>query len=190
MELKRIAIDTSKHVFTMHGVDRDDRVVLRRELRRVHVAAFFAKLSPTEVVLEACAGSHHWGRLLTGLGHRALGSGLQLLGSECRDWRCTVWALGQGSTRCPGCDARSTLRHGWQVRHLQDLPARDAGDAAGASGAMAMPKPTLRASNLQRPAFPGRWVRIPGSCRPRFRQILAQHSAMKSPTVPTFARPV
>ena len=30
MELKRIAIDTSKHVFTLHGVDRQDRVVLRR----------------------------------------------------------------------------------------------------------------------------------------------------------------
>jgi hypothetical protein len=62
MELKRIAIDTSKHVFTIHGVDYDDRAVLRRELRRVHVAAFFFKAAPTEIVLEACAGSHHWGR--------------------------------------------------------------------------------------------------------------------------------
>jgi transposase len=34
------------------------------------VAAFFAKLAPTEIVLEACAGSHHWGRLLAGQGHR------------------------------------------------------------------------------------------------------------------------
>jgi transposase len=52
------------------GVDYDDRAVLRRELTRVHVA-FFAKVAPTEVGVEACAGSHHWGRLLTGLGHRA-----------------------------------------------------------------------------------------------------------------------
>jgi transposase len=71
MELKRIAIDTSKHVFPIHGVDYDDRAVLRRELRRAHMAAFFAKVAPTEIVLEACAGSRHWGRLLTGLGHRA-----------------------------------------------------------------------------------------------------------------------
>jgi transposase len=32
--------------------------------------AFFGKLAPTEVVIEACSGAHHWGRLLTRLGHR------------------------------------------------------------------------------------------------------------------------
>jgi transposase len=69
MKLKRIAIDTSKHVFTLHGVDADERPVLRRELRRGQVEAFFAKQEATEVVLEACGGSHHWGRLLTRLGH-------------------------------------------------------------------------------------------------------------------------
>jgi len=69
MKFKRIAIDTSKHVFTLHGVDADERPVLRRELRRGQVEAFFAKQEATEVVLEACGGSHHWGRLLTQLGH-------------------------------------------------------------------------------------------------------------------------
>lgn len=54
----------------------------------------------------------------------ALGSGLQLLGSECRDGCWTVLALGQGSARCPVCDVQSTRRHGWQVRRLQDLPAQ------------------------------------------------------------------
>ena len=70
MKFKRIAIDTSKHVFTLHGVDADERPVLRRELRRGQVEAFFAKQEATEVVLEACGGSHHWGRLLTQLGHQ------------------------------------------------------------------------------------------------------------------------
>jgi transposase len=70
MELKRVAIDTSKHVFTIHGVDLNDRVVLRRELRRGQLEAFMAKLAPTEVALEACGGSHHWGRVLARLGHR------------------------------------------------------------------------------------------------------------------------
>ena len=69
MELKRIAIDTSKHVFTLHGVDPQDRVVLRRELKRAQLEPFFRKLLPTEVVLEACGGSHHWGRFLSELGH-------------------------------------------------------------------------------------------------------------------------
>jgi transposase len=70
MELKRVAIDTSKHVFTIHGVDLNDRAVLRRELRRGQLEAFMAKLAPTEVALEACGGSHHWGRVLARLGHR------------------------------------------------------------------------------------------------------------------------
>jgi transposase len=70
MEYKRIAIDTSKHVFTLHGVDEQERVVLRREFKRGQMERFFAGLAPTQVVLEACGGSHHWGRLLSGLGHQ------------------------------------------------------------------------------------------------------------------------
>jgi transposase len=70
MEIKRIAVDTSKHVFTLHGVDEREQVILRREFRRQQFEAFFAKQAPTEVVLEACGGSHHWGRWLTKLGHR------------------------------------------------------------------------------------------------------------------------
>jgi len=70
MKFKRIAIDTSKHVFTLHGVDEQDRPVLRLDLKRGQIEAFFGKLEATEVVLEACGGSHHWGRLLARLGHR------------------------------------------------------------------------------------------------------------------------
>jgi transposase len=54
----------------------------------------------------------------------ALASGLQLQGSECHDGRWTVSAVGRGTARCPGCDVRSAQLHGWQVRHLQDLPAQ------------------------------------------------------------------
>lgn len=70
MEYKRFAIDTSKHVFTLHGIDAAGAAVLRRTLKRGDVEAFFAKLAPCEVVLEACGASHHWGRRLTALGHR------------------------------------------------------------------------------------------------------------------------
>jgi len=69
-EFKRIAVDTSKHVFTLHGVDPADRVILRRDLKRAQFIEFFAALAPCEVVLEACGGSHHWGRALQALGHR------------------------------------------------------------------------------------------------------------------------
>ena len=69
-ELKLIAMDTSKHVFSLHGVNERGEVVLRRELRRQQLDAFFRKLPPTEIVLEACGSSHHWGRTLAALGHR------------------------------------------------------------------------------------------------------------------------
>jgi transposase len=70
MEYKRIAVDTSKAVFTVHGVDGQDRPILRRNLKRGEFEAFFAKLAPTEVAMEACACSHHWARTLAALGHQ------------------------------------------------------------------------------------------------------------------------
>ena len=69
MNLKRIGLDTSKAVFTLHGVDHDEKAVLRCNVGRAELEAFFAKLPPTLVALEACGGSHHWGRRLATLGH-------------------------------------------------------------------------------------------------------------------------
>ncbi len=40
MKFKRLAIDTSKHVFTLHGVDEQERPVLRRKLKRTNVESF------------------------------------------------------------------------------------------------------------------------------------------------------
>jgi hypothetical protein len=40
LKFKRIAIDTSKHVFTLHGVDEQEQPVLRRELKRGQVQNF------------------------------------------------------------------------------------------------------------------------------------------------------
>lgn len=70
MKYKRVAVDTSKAVFAVHGIDAQDRPVLRRTLRRAEFEAFFAKLAPTQVVLEACGSSHHWARMLAATGHQ------------------------------------------------------------------------------------------------------------------------
>jgi len=70
--LSRIGIDTSKSVFQLHGVDEKDQAVLRKQLRRRQFVAFFAKLEPTEVGLEACGASHHWARELQKLGHQVV----------------------------------------------------------------------------------------------------------------------
>ena len=69
-EIKRIGMDTSKHVFELHGVNGAEEPVLRKRLRRQQVAVFFEGLAPTEIGLEACGGSHYWARLLGSMGHR------------------------------------------------------------------------------------------------------------------------
>ncbi len=62
-------MDTSKHFFQLHGVNAAEQPVLRKKLRRKEMVAFFEKLPPTVVGIEACGGSHHWARLLGSLGH-------------------------------------------------------------------------------------------------------------------------
>src|SRR6201987_5981809 len=64
-----IGLDIAKSVFQVHGIDAEGNVIIRRQLKRRHVQAFFQKLSPCLVGIEACATSHHWSRELTALGH-------------------------------------------------------------------------------------------------------------------------
>lgn len=68
-KLIRIGIDTSKSVFQLHGVDEAERPVLRKKLRRKEFVGFLAGLAPTVIGIEACGASHHWARVLGGLGH-------------------------------------------------------------------------------------------------------------------------
>ncbi len=44
--ISMIGLDIAKSVFQVHGVDAADQVVIRRQLRRRHVLAFFQKLQP------------------------------------------------------------------------------------------------------------------------------------------------
>jgi len=70
MQYKRIAVDTSKAVFTLYGVNDQERPLLQRNLKRAELETFFSTLAPTQVVMEACGSAHHWGRLLGQLGHQ------------------------------------------------------------------------------------------------------------------------
>ena len=65
-----VGLDLAKNVFQVHGADAHGRVLLRKKLQRSQVAAFFAKLPPCVVAMEACGGAHHWGRKLSALGHQ------------------------------------------------------------------------------------------------------------------------
>jgi transposase len=64
-----IGLDMAKSVFQVHAVNAEGNVALRRQLKRRYVLAFFQKLPPCLVGIEACASSHHWSRELQALGH-------------------------------------------------------------------------------------------------------------------------
>jgi transposase len=68
-QIIRIGMDTSKHFFQLHGVDATEQVVLRRKLQRKEVLAFFAKLPPVVIGMEACGAGHYWARELRKRGH-------------------------------------------------------------------------------------------------------------------------
>lgn len=68
-QIIRIGMDTSKHIFQLHGVNAAEAPVLRKKLRRKDMVAFFAKLAPTVIAIEACGASRHTARLLQSFGH-------------------------------------------------------------------------------------------------------------------------
>ena len=64
-----VGLDIAKSVFQVHGVDAQGKVIVRRQLKRRYVLAFFQKLPPCLIGIEACASSHYWSRELQALGH-------------------------------------------------------------------------------------------------------------------------
>ena len=69
MQVSTIGLDTSKRVFQVHGVDADQQVVIRKQLKRTQVLKYFAGLRPCLVGIEACAASHYWAREIGAFGH-------------------------------------------------------------------------------------------------------------------------
>ncbi|MGH8747126.1 MAG: IS110 family transposase, partial [Burkholderiales bacterium] len=68
-KITTVGIDLAKSVFSLHGVDGADRVVLRRTVRRDQLVQVVAGLSPCLIGMEACSGAHEWGRRFQGHGH-------------------------------------------------------------------------------------------------------------------------
>ena len=69
MNATTIGLDIAKQVFQVHGVDQSGKTVLRKQLKRAKVLAFFANLPPALIGIEACAGAHYWARELIKQGH-------------------------------------------------------------------------------------------------------------------------
>src|SRR6202043_1431929 len=69
MQVNTIGLDIAKNVFQVHGIDAKEKVVVRKQLRRSQVIAFFTAVPPCLVGMEACATAHYWARELRKLGH-------------------------------------------------------------------------------------------------------------------------
>ncbi len=64
-----IGLDLAKQVFQVHAADAQGRCVLRKQLKRCEVLAFFAKLAPCVVAMEACGTAHYRAREIAKSGH-------------------------------------------------------------------------------------------------------------------------
>jgi transposase len=68
-EITRVGVDLAKRVIQVHAVDETGRVVVAKQLQRDGFTAWCAQLPPgCLVAMEACSGSHHWGRRLQAMG--------------------------------------------------------------------------------------------------------------------------
>lgn len=68
-DITTVGIDLAKSIFHVHAINQAGQVVLQKALKRHNLIAFFQKLRPCLVGMEACGSAHHWGRVLTQLGH-------------------------------------------------------------------------------------------------------------------------
>lgn len=64
-----IGLDLAKEVFQIHGVNAEQKVTVKRQLKRKDLLVFFAKLPPCLVGMEACGGAHYWAREIEKRGH-------------------------------------------------------------------------------------------------------------------------
>lgn len=70
MQITTVGIDLAKNVFQVHGMDARGKTVLRKQLKRDQVAAFFGNLQPCLIGMEACGSAHYWARKLLAQGHQ------------------------------------------------------------------------------------------------------------------------
>lgn len=66
MQISRVGIDLAKDVFQLHGVDRHEKAVWHRRLKRNNWLKVLLKtIEPgCEIGMEACSSAHHWARIL------------------------------------------------------------------------------------------------------------------------------
>ena len=69
MNVTTVGIDLAKNVFQIHGINESGHAVIKKQLKRNHMAEFFINLPPSLIGMEACGSAHHWARKLQSMGH-------------------------------------------------------------------------------------------------------------------------
>lgn len=64
-----VGLDLAKNIFQVHAVNVVGEVIVRRALRRSQVLAFFERLPPCLVGMEACGSAHYWAQQIGAMGH-------------------------------------------------------------------------------------------------------------------------
>jgi len=64
-----ISIDLAKTVFQICALNADNTIVSNKKHSRKQLLHAMRQFEPTEVIMEACYSSHHWGREIQALGH-------------------------------------------------------------------------------------------------------------------------
>ena len=59
-EITTVGIDLAKQVFSVHAVDGQGKVILRRTVRREKLSELVAQLPLCRIGMEACSGAHQW----------------------------------------------------------------------------------------------------------------------------------
>src|SRR5271166_3562297 len=65
----RIGVDLGKNYFQLHAVGTDGAPAMNRKLSRSKTRAFFARMAPCRIGMEACGSAHYWARELGTMGH-------------------------------------------------------------------------------------------------------------------------
>ncbi|RDC71400.1 IS110 family transposase, partial [Rhodovulum sp. 12E13] len=68
-KISMLAINLAKGSFQVCAVGQDGAVLSNRAMSRTRLAALLAEQPTCVVAMEACATSHHWGRLAQAYGH-------------------------------------------------------------------------------------------------------------------------
>jgi transposase len=70
MNTTTISVDIAKSVFQVALANPAGRVVERKRLSRAQFQRFLAQQPQAEIIMEACATSHHWARTARDYGHQ------------------------------------------------------------------------------------------------------------------------